>query len=241
MKRNMLRVRVIRKYYNKEKPDLLVGYAIQNEDNPSEVRMVRKEDLKRAISSGQCIATNMTMTSDGRLIGRACVAPKKRNVALSIVEVYTNGRRISGAMTFDGTKTAEEVKGLKPGVSFISGTAMLDDIQKKAFNNVVDEKSLSEVKRKSFKSVRDKMLKLLVSNAEIPSFNVEKGEKKGEYAIVVENYNKYNDILGGIIMCLVEDSAITEQIKITGSNNGRITVYCVTGINDVRKIVKNIK
>ena len=69
----MLKVRVIRKYKD-PKTELLVGYTIQDMSNGNTMN-VYKDQLKQAIKAGQVDCVNMTMTSDGRLIGKAYKEP----------------------------------------------------------------------------------------------------------------------------------------------------------------------
>ena len=95
----MLKVRVIKKFHDEK--GILLGYTIMDEQGNT--RNVYKDQLKRAVASGQVDAVNMTLTSDGRLIGKASIKPAKKVntpklTGCKVVEIYTNGRNIAGAL-----------------------------------------------------------------------------------------------------------------------------------------------
>ena len=70
-----MKVRAIRKFHDDK--GILIGYTIQDEATGQQMN-VYKEQLKQAVINKQCEIVNMTLTSDGRLIGKAAPAPKKR-------------------------------------------------------------------------------------------------------------------------------------------------------------------
>lgn len=77
----MLTVKVITKYHDAK--EVLVGYNIEDVVT-HQTMYVTKDQLKSAVMNGQCVITNMTLTSDGRLIGKA--APVKNEAKLNYVQ-----------------------------------------------------------------------------------------------------------------------------------------------------------
>lgn len=225
----MLRVRVIQKFHNKEDGKLL-GYTIQNEDNPSEIKHIYKDALKRAVASGQCEVVNMTMTSDGRLIGKASKAPTPRvpRTTLAIKELYNVGKDIIGGEIMD-VKTNE--------CRFFIGS----DIQ--AFIDKGMLQRTGEEKKRTFKSIYNKALaKVQESLSEPIGVTVTKFEK-GLYTVDYTSdwYNKANPSVLALFAMCVEYAMKVAKIKVVSidSVTGKVTVNSLTGINDVRKALKD--
>ena len=247
----MMKVRAVRKFHNDK--GILIGYTIQDEATGQQMN-VYKEQLKQAVINKQCEIVNMTLTSDGRLIGKAAPTPKKRETkkwGCNLLEVYTNGKRISGGLV-DQTenykmqgKIPKGLKGLQLGYGFEPGTDIDSRIKNGTYDNVriVDGKPIMEgTKRKSFKTVKPKLMKILADNEVKTTYSVSKGDDKYEYRIVIDNYNCIdNDEAIQIILCLIEDAVITAKLKPLYIDEDSVFVKCMTGINDVRKALKEIK
>ena len=249
----MLRVRAIKKYHDSK--GILLGYTIQNVDNPAEMMNVAKDALKNAIMNGQAEVVNMTLTSDGRLIGKAAPEPKKKASTVNswgckLMEIYTNSKNISGGL-IDQTenykmqgKTPVELNGLQLGWGFEPGTDIDSRVKNGTYDNVkiVDGKPEMEgTKRKSFKSVKPKLIKILEKNGVKTTISVSKGDEKYEYRVTIDNYdNISNDEAIQIILCLIEDAMITARIKPLYIDEDTVFVNNTTGINDVRKAAKEV-
>lgn len=247
----MMKVRAIRKFHDDK--GILIGYTIQDEATGQQMN-VYKEQLKQAVINKQCEIVNMTLTSDGRLIGKAAPAPKKRETkkwGCNLLEIYTNGKHISGGLV-DQTenykmqgKMPKGLKGLQLGYGFEPGTDITSRIKNGTYDNVriVDGKpSMEGTKRKSFKTVKPKLMKMLTDNEIITTYSVSKGDDKYEYRIVIDNYDGIdNDGAIQIILCLIEDAVITAKLKPLYIDEDSVFVQCMTGINDVRKALKEIK
>jgi hypothetical protein len=198
----------------------------------------------------------MTLTSDGRLIGKAAPEPKKRVAkqntlsGVQLVEIYTNGKNISAAM-IKYTTPKDELAGVQDGISLDVGHEAVNKIQGGWYDNIkhVDGKidfASAGIKKKSFKSVQPKLLKILLDNWGMPSFRVEKSRNgdKYNYDVIVENGDANlwdHEMLVEIVHALVTDAMYTSKIKVICYDSTVTTVSCMTGINDVRKALKLIK
>lgn len=248
----MLRVRAIKKYHDAK--GILLGYTIQNVDNPAEMMNVAKDALKNAIMNGQAEVVNMTLTSDGRLIGKAAPEPKKKQPApktygCKLMEVYTNGKNISGGL-IDQTenykmqgKTPAEFKGVQLGWGFEPGSDVDQRVKNGTYDNVkvINGKvEMEGTKRKSFKTIKPKLLKLLETNGISSTISVEKTDTKYEYRVTVDNFNNISDQASQVIMCLIEDAMITAKVKVLFIDEDSVIVNNSTGIADVRKAAKTV-
>ena len=259
----MIQVRVIRKYKDPN-TDLLVGYTIQ--DVNGNVMDVHKDQLKQAIKAGQVDCVNMTMTSDGRLIGKAykepvrprvaqpvqqtqpvqpavqktTTEPVKNTTSQSVAEVYTNGKHIA-AVLVNGAEDKFTIPGYAEGQTFDFDEEAVKKIKDGWYANVTVEdgkpKFEDSVKRKSFKSVKNKMLKALVELNYKPELVVEKTANKGEYDIVLTN-EAPAVAAEQLVWALVADSMITDKIHFNYADEHKFNVS-TTRIDEVRKTVKN--
>lgn len=230
-----LRVRVTKKFYNKE--GKLIGYAITSE--AGEQRTVYKDQLKQAVASGQVDCINMTLTSDGRLIGRAAAKPiqfKTVKAKAPIVKaIITNGRKIGGAL-IDVAPTVQHKE-------FETGLETEANIKAGRYGNIsiVDGKpNFGDIKKVSYSKIKPKLIKILADDNINPSFDVQKfgsnESNKYGYNIIVDTNVALN-----VIRVLVENEMILAKNKVLGFEGNCIKVECVTGIKDVRKVVKGIK
>ena len=87
------------------------------------------------------------------------------------------------------------------------------------------------------------MINLLKSNNVNLSLRVEKAENKYEYRIIIDGYNSIcnDEPLAQTLYALIIDSLITAKIKALYIDEDSLVVVSLTGINDVRKALKNIK
>lgn len=276
----MLKVRVIRKYKD-PKTELLVGYTIQDM-NTGNTMNVYKDQLKQAIKAGQVDCVNMTMTSDGRLIGKAYKEPVRprtnapaqpvapqvqapvqapvkpqapaveahhvapvveehvKSAKQSVAEVYTNGKNIA-AVLVNGAEDNFTIPGYAEGQTFDFNEEAVKKIKDGWYANVTVEdgkpKFEDSVKRKSFKSVKNKMLKALVELNYKPELVVEKTATKGEYDIVLTNEAPAVAV-EQLVWALVADSMITDKIHFNYADEHKINVS-TTRIDEARKTVKN--
>lgn len=256
----MLQVRVIRKFHDDK--GILIGYTIKDEVTGQEMN-VYKDQLKNAVNSGQCRVVNMTLTSDGRFIGKAAPAPKKKVVPQvvaedtreTLLEIYTTGKNIIGALV-DQSKLANDtfglsnLKGLTSGYGFDDGLMVTSQLKNNGYINVeiVNGKpDLSKIKRKTFKSVKPKLIKLVEDNFSYMKdieITTEKHEGKYEYKLTILQYDEIlnagenNMPLVQILYCLILDSCINDKLKFKYIDEDMVYVECMTGINDVRKMVK---
>lgn len=199
----MLLVRAIRKHKD-PKTGLLAGYTIIEEGTTNSM-VVHKDQLKAAVKSGQCKVVNMTLTSDGRFIGKAAPAPKNREVAapktsgLKIIQLFTCGRDILCAMLDNSeyikrTGTAQaELKGMKPGTTFELGNVVMNGIPNKMYDNIVmdaegkPDLKASGVSKNSFSKIRDRLIRIVTDN-NVESKLTAKKVDKDNFEIVIDNY-----------------------------------------------------
>lgn len=252
----MIKIRVIRKFHDAK--GVLIGYRIQDIDGNE--REVYKDQLKNAIVSGQCDVVNMTLTSDGRLIGKATNVTKKsankqvNHSGENLLEVYTNNKKIVAVLVNKEILAKEkgihtEIPGLAPNVVLDVGHEAVGKINRGDYDNikVIDSKpDLSVVKRKPFKAVKHKVLKSLskIVALEKLSLTVTKIDSRYDYKISIDNCEYlYSDKhceseAYNLIFCLIEDALATTKIKVKYIDENSVMVQCLTGINDVRRAAK---
>lgn len=254
----MLRVRVTDKIYDTN--DTLVGYTIQNEDNPSEVRNIYKNDLKNALINNQCEVVNMVMTKDGRLMGQAKSKPKNVNKVkqptgsgVALCEVYTNGRKLVGGLINNevwlkrrGLNNPTKYNGIDLGFDFMYGSEINKFLQQGYFDNVhnVNGKlDMSKVKRKSFSKVKTKLMNMLKNNGISFELKVGTDTEKYKYIIKIINFERFSDLMPMVnaIYCLVEDTLVSSKIKLLYIDEDNIYVENASGIKDVRQALKDLK
>lgn len=245
----MLTVRVIRKFHNDK--GILIGYRIKDKATGEE-RDVFKDTLKQFVASGKIAVDNMTLTSDGRLIGHA--TPKDRpvtvmsnqNKARETVEcVFTNGKKLACVMVSSSLVT-EHVEGVNDGITFETGFEGLENIKSNAYTNVrvVDGKpDFSQTKKKSYKQLKEKLIKILEKNNIHFELTVSKSDDKAnkyEYIITIGNYDSLDnsDIIKQIVYVLIENAMYDANLKPLYIDEDKFFVSCMTGINEVRKALK---
>lgn len=224
----MLRVRVMNKFHDKD--GKLIGYTIQNEDNPSEVMNVLKDKLKMAVKSGTCEVVNMTMTSDGRLIGRAGKepTPRKPRFTLEIKELYNIGKDIIGGEIVD-TQTGNSRYFTAQNIEAMIKRGMLV--------------RTGEEKKRAFKSIYNKVLKTVEGSLTAPlKLGVQK-TGKDLYTIGTESewFKSVNEsVVALTAMCIIYAMKVA-KIRVTAvdTETARVTVNGLTGINDVKKAIKD--
>lgn len=196
----MLKVRAIAKHRDPE-TKLLVGYTIQEEGTENKMT-VHKDALKAAVREGKCEVVNMTLTSDGRFIGKAAPAPKHRvpkTSGLKIIQMFTCGKDILCAMINNEEYIARtgaaqaELKGMKPGTTFELGNVMMEYIKKGVYDNVVvggDGKidlKASGISKNSFSKIRARLIKIITENGVESKLTVKKVDKD-KFGVYIDNY-----------------------------------------------------
>ena len=251
----MLRVLVIKKYYDNTTGNL-IGYRVRNLDTNEEVD-ASKDAVKAMAIKGELDIVNMTLTSDGRLIGRAMnklKQPKKpTGTGRKAVTVYTNGRKIACILVDEReflrkTNTSDmsinKYSGIEVGFTFDVGFEATKHMASGEYDNIkmVDGKPVlaDDIKKKSYKSVKEKLIKTLNTNDIHTDIIVEKGDKKYEYAIRITNFDSFSDkdTMTQILHILIENAMYNHKIKPLYIDEDTMYVSCLTGINDVRKALK---
>jgi hypothetical protein len=238
---SILSVRVIKKLRGEKKE--LLGYII--EDASGATKQVTKDALKNAVKAGQVDVINMTMTSDGRLIGRAAKNAKakvRNNTNIRLIEVYTNGRNIVGAMIDESASTNTELAGLKVGTNFDNGKDTMEKIKHGWYSNVTIDngKPCGDFKKKSFKNIRNKLLTVLAkNNVTGAELTVEKIDKQGRYVVTNQDYSKYTGVINNIICMLLCDTLVTGRIKVESVEDSNVYVS-FTNMTEVKKILKTV-
>lgn len=251
----MLRVLVVKKYYDNTTGSL-IGYRVRNLDTNEEVD-ASKDAVKAMAIRGELDIVNMTLTSDGRLIGRAMnklKQPKKPvGTGRKAVTVYTNGRKIACVLV-DEREFLRELDpshintnmygGIEVGFTFDVGFEATKYMMSGEYDNIkaVDGKPVlaDDIKKKSYKSVKEKLIKTLHTNDIHTNIVVEKGDKKYEYAVRIENYELHSGktTMTQILHILIENAMYNHKIKPLYIDEDIMYVNCLTGINDVRKALK---
>jgi len=250
----MLNLRVIRKYHDNK--GLLYAYRVKDLNTGSEMD-VHKDELKNAVARGAVSVDNMTLTSDGRLIGHA--THKDRPVARAnrapvnsgrIAEaVFTNGRKIACIMVNETEHlqrcglACRQYKGLNAGFTFDVGFEATKQIADGGYTNIkmVDGKpDFSNTKKKAYKQLKEKLLKILEGNGVHSTLTVGKGDNKYEYIVTIDNYDSIDghNVMAQVIYILIENAMYDNNIKPLYIDEDKMFVSCMTGINDVRKALK---
>ena len=249
----MLRILVTKKYYDNT-TGTLVGYRVRNIDTGEEMD-ASKDAVKNMAIRGELEIVNMTLTSDGRLIGRATnklkEKPVKKGTGRRITRVYTNGRKLACVLVDEnrwldsiGVTHKTSYKGLDLGYTFDVGFEATEKIKRNEYDNIriVDGKPVyaPEIKKQSYKSIKDKLLKILELNGIHTTLSVGKGTEKYVYAIKIDNYSYFEDLdpMIQIIHTLIENAMYNDKIKVKYIDEDIMYVESVTGINDVRKALK---
>ena len=236
-------VRVIKKFYDKD--NKLVGYRIAAPNGES--ADVNKDALKTAVAAGSITIENMTLTSDGRLIGKAGNKPSNNGKASGpikkveevVLEVYTNGRNIPGAL-IKTTENIGTIPGMPSGHTFDTGLDYKDKVKNGWYSNITNKnkKVTGTFKKKSFKNIKDKVVELVINNGGVPDVNVSTHSdrpKSKEYTIEV---CVDNTIVRQAAFMLILDSLYNLNIMPCYIDEYTIVVKSLTGIQDVRKAVK---
>lgn len=221
----MLRVWVTNKLLDNS-TGKLAGYVISDVATGQTMR-VPKDQLKLAVINGQCECVNMTLTRDGRLIGKASRMPANaadmkfgnRNVMNNIPvidAVLTNGRGIGAVRIKDATGNLSFMSGLIAKNSLASGT-IAGEVQ--------------NVPRRSYSKFKN----TFINNCKCSDkdFAVSKigGSHSTDYAV--------QGPFDNISSVIIENGLISNKIKLVEySSADTLRVQCLTGVSDVRKAVK---
>lgn len=245
----MIDVLVTKKHHDDK--GILIGYTIK--DSNGQYMNIRKEALKEYIVAGQVNVLNMTMTSDGRLIGRAMKNEYKlRKKTGRIADtVFTNGKHIACVLVNEtewlksiGVTHPTKYEKITLGYNFDTGFECTQKMMKGEYDNiaVIDGKpDFTKTRKKSFKSSKQKFVDTLKANGISYDTKVEKGTEKYEYAITILGYNRFEDLdqMVQLIHILIENAMYDARIKPKHIDEDTMYVSCMTGIKDVRQALKD--
>lgn len=165
-----LKVEIIKKIHKNRK---LVGYKVRDEKGNE--MDIDKDAVKDAIKSGKVEVTNMTVTSDGRILGAAKPSlnkDMKKEIEYRLVEVYTYNDNIVGAMVDEseavdaGIIDEHDIAGLSHGYTFETADTVIDRMANNIYSNmsISNGNIESDIKRVDIESAKDSMLNLLRAN-----------------------------------------------------------------------------
>lgn len=252
----MLRIRIIKKYYSQDK-GLLIGYRVRNIDTGEEVD-ASKEAVKAMAIRGELEIENMTLTSDGRLIGHAGEKRKPKAKPLEDLSklrriniIFTNGKKKACALIDEteiykhrGIEPVKKYARLEGGFTFDTSLEVTRNIEIGKYANVkiIDNKVEFEgVKKSTFSKVEPKLKLTLQDNDVHFTLSVKKAKDKYGYLVTIDNLEeiKTKPEMLKIVYILIENSMYNAAIKVEGFEGGSVVINCMTGINDVRKALKD--
>lgn len=248
----MIKVKVTQKFHSND--GKLIGYRIMDESGKQ--MDVYKDQLKMAVANKQVECVNMTLTSDGRLIGKASnkpMTPQKQKSGVILCDLFTNGKNIIGAIINDSEHRQINnmkpflAKGVKPGTAFEVGNEALSKANCGWYDNIVktqDNKidfKASQVRKITFSKVRDKLIGIIKENiGQMPIIEVEKVGKE-DYGIHITNYDIFGNDIIQIIYIIIVDALIKAEIKPDCIDEDTVSCRTSKGISEVRKAIKTIK
>lgn len=234
----MVELFAINKLY---KDGTLFGYTVLDTSTRQSMN-VTKEALKQAVINKQVNVVNLTLTSDGRLLGDASLKAYKRYTAPvkapatpksnnQLLEIYNNGKRIC--------MVKQSINGVE---SFENGLVAQEKIEKKFYNNVRyedDKPVLKEIKKKPFKGMKNKIIKQINSLEDKVHITANTSDVKKEYNVEIDGASNPKSMQ--LIYSLIIDCCITERIKVLYVNDKTVRVQSMTNIKDLRAALKEIK
>lgn len=260
----MLRVRAIKKY--RDTKGNLIGYLIQEVGTTNQMQ-VQKDALKDAVKRGVCEIVNMTLTSDGRLIGHAAKEPVKRvraveqSLAYVLCQVFTSGgkpvmglaigsnsdavARILGSM--DVKKAVGEIKKLESkDIDFVLRDELQEKIKAGVYRNIPVSSgakvSLAQcgVVNKKFETQLKSLTDLIDKSGGITALDVVAVDKT-TYTVKI-SANASNRKVAKAAIAIVCNAIMEEKIKVEGYSEADMTVTakCLTGVKDLRKALKAV-
>lgn len=245
----MIDVLVTKKHHDEK--GILIGYTIK--DANGQYMNIRKEALKDYIVNGQVNVLNMTMTSDGRLIGRAMKNEKqlRKRTGRIADTVFTNGKKIA-CILVDETEWLKSIRVTHPtkyekialGFNFDTGFEGTEKMLRGEYDNIpiIEGKpDFSKTRKKSFKSSKQKFIDTLKSNGISYELKVSIGTEKGEYAIEILGYDKFEDLepMVQLVHILIENAMYNGKMKVKYIDGDTVYVTSLTGIKDVRQALKD--
>lgn len=249
-------VTVVKKFHDGK--GQLIGYRIVDCNNTP--KDVRKEALKAAVVNGQVTVNNMTLTKDGRFIGRAMNAytpatasAATRQLPYDVVEIYNLGKDIIGVMVNEqrfvesgNVDISHRYTHVPRYMNFLNGERFKEMLKSGMVSNVkiADGKLVlgENVKKKQFKAVVDKMMKVIFEECHTGLVvTVTKSEDKSDkYGYIVEVACGARDdvtmnAISVMLYYLIKENK--QQFKrYLGWN--RMEFKCITGIKDARDTFK---
>lgn len=231
----VLKVEVIKKIHKNRK---LVGYRVRDEKG-NEMN-IDKDAVKDAIKSGKVEVTNMTVTSDGRILGAAKTSAKKdikKEIEYKLIEVYTHGEKMIGALVDEseavdaGIIDNHDINGLGHGFTFETADVAIDRISNNIYSNISvhGTEVMSDIRRVDFGEVAPTMLNMLKANEVTinesninPCFN----EESSEYTINNPAEMNTNDTIRRAIMLLITHSLYINGFIVNAVNDEMVSIHC---------------
>lgn len=230
-----LRIEIIEKIHRNRK---LVAYKIRTEQG--EESCIAKDAVKEAIRNGKVEVTNMTVTSDGRILGSAKPSIKKdsnKEIEYKIVEVYTHNDKIVGALVdeSDAVKaniiSNHDINGLGSGYTFETADIAIDRIANNIYSNIKlhDNEVKSSISRVEFSTVLKNMINLLVLN-DVAIETIEITAKFSEDTQECRVYNplnkEMNETIRRVAILLITSSLYDSDFDVKAVNDESISVRC---------------
>lgn len=253
----VLRVRAIAKHRDPV-TKLLVGYTIQEEGTENKMT-VHKNQLKAAVKEGKCKVVNMTLTSDGRFIGKAAPAPKHRapkTSGLKVMQLFTCGKDILCAMINNEEfiqrtgKAQAELKGMKAGTTFELGNVVTQLMAQGVYDNIVKgedgkiDLKASGISKNSFSKIRARLIKIITENGVESKLSVKK-VGKDNFGCYIDNYDALTNAglqtVINMYKCLIIyaiKNGTKFRVKSVGDNV--IEFSGPDNVTDAKKILKTI-
>lgn len=230
-----LKVEIIKKIHKNRK---LVGYKVRDEKGNE--MDIDKDAVKDAIKSGKVEVTNMTVTSDGRILGAAKPSVNKdmkKEIEYRLVEVYTYNDNIVGAMVDEseavdaGIIDEHDITGLSHGYTFETADTVIDRMANNIYSNmnISDDNIEGNIKRVSIESVRDSMLNLLRANEIVVDYgNVEQCisiNEQTQECLINNPVESSNETLCRVAMVLLTYTLYKHGYSIKYVNDTSVSIY----------------
>lgn len=245
-----LKVEIIEKIHNNRR---LVGYKIRDEKGNE--MSIDKDAVKDAIKSGKVEVTNMTVTSDGRILGAAKPSvkkTKKNEIEYRLIEVYTYGNKLVGALV-DESEAVDaciidnhDIKGLGHGLTFETAGVALDRMSNNIYSNisVSGNEVTSDITKVDFDEVVPNMLKILRANEATineSDIGIEFDEDSNEFVINNPVKTDVDDTIRRLIMLLITNRLYTNDFEISATNDEVISVCYNSDAMDKEETIDSLK
>lgn len=231
----VLKVEVIKKIHKNRK---LVGYKIR--DDKGNEMDIDKNALKDALKGGKVEVTNMTVTSDGRILGAAKPSVNKnmrKEIEYRLVEVYTYNDNIVGAMIDEseavdaGIIDEHDIAGLSHGYTFETADTVIDRMANNIYSNMnISNGTIdSDIKRVDIESANESMLDLLRANEiVVDSTKIEQCiciDEQTQECLINNPVESSNETLCRVAMVLLTYTLYKHDYNIKYVNDTSVCVY----------------